>query len=232
MPGLRITRRDRTAIELQVLGEPARLRLTGLPATVWRSAEARTLSNWIDPDSMQLCWRSSPHTWTPAEREHHAQWEDDNDHYVRVTQRGAWLSSGLLRRAALLHTIANTFLVDGHRGAAFDVARLVLRSSHAREQGPGPHNIVAALVDPVCGLPLLLKRFRGDTDQNYGNDQQFVLEDPGKTAALELRATVERPPSRLPPELWQAILRRMPRAGFTSGLSPSVLAGFCSLGAP
>ncbi len=232
VPGLRITRRDRTAIELQVLGEPARLRLTGLPATVWRTAEARALSQWIDPDSMQLCWRSSPRTWTSAEQAHHARWEDPNDHYVQVTRRGAWLGSGLLRRAALLHTVANTFMADGHDGAAFDVARMVLRSSHAREQGPGPHNIVAALVDPVCGLPLLLKRFRGDTDENYGSDQQFVLQDAGKTAVLDLRATVERPPSSLAPELWQAIVRRMPRTGFTIGLSPSVLAGFCGLGSP
>ncbi|MDW4909177.1 hypothetical protein RB628_28525 [Streptomyces sp. ADMS] len=232
VPGLRITHRDRTAIELQVPGEPARLRLTGLPSTVWRAAEARALSQWIDPDSMQLCWRSSPRTWTSAEQAHRAHWEDTNDHYVQVIRRGAWLGSGLLRRAALLHTVANPFMADGHRGAAFDVARLVLRSSHAREQVPGPHNIVAALVDPVCGLPLLLKRFRGDTDENFGRDQQFVLQDADKTAVLDLRATVERPPSSLAPELWQAIVRRMPRAGFTSGLSPSVLAGFCGLGAP
>ncbi|MGQ4383543.1 hypothetical protein [Streptomyces sp. SAS_270] len=231
VPGLRITRRHRTAIELQVLGESARLRLTGLPSTLWRSAEERTLSNWIDPDSMDLCWRSSPRAWTTAEREHHAQWEDPDDHYVQVTERGAWLGSGLLRRAALLHTVANTFLADGHRGAAFDVARLVLQSSHAHKQGPGPHNIVAALLDPVCGLPLVLKRYRGDTDENYGSDQQFVLEDAGKTAMLDLRATVERPPSRLAPELWQAIVRRMPRSGFTSSLSPSILAGFCNLDA-
>ncbi|MDQ0834362.1 hypothetical protein QF032_006206 [Streptomyces achromogenes] len=232
VPGLRITRRDRTAIELQVLGEPARLRLFGLPARLWRSAEASTLDKWIDPDSMQLCWRSSPRSWTQVEREHHAQWEDDNDRYTQVTQRGAWLSSGLLRRAALLHTVANTFLIDGYRGAAFDVARLVLRSSHVHEQGPGPHNFIAALVDPVCGLPLLLKRFRGDTDESYGRDQQFVLGDVGNTAVFDFRATIEPPPSRLAPELWQAILRRVPQTGFTSSLSPGVLAGLCGLGAP
>lgn len=76
---------------------------------------------------------------------------------------------------------------------------MVLQSTHAREQGPGPHNTVAALVDPVCGLPLLLKRFRGDTDENYGSDQQFVLPYTDKTAVLDLRATVERPPSSLAP---------------------------------
>ncbi|MFC8857318.1 hypothetical protein ACFT5D_30180 [Streptomyces sp. NPDC057144] len=232
VPGLRITRRDRTAIELQVLGEPARLRLFGLPARLWRSAEARTLDKWIDPDSMQLCWRSSPRSWTQVEREHRAQWEDGNDRYAQVTQRGAWLSSGLLRRAGLLHTVANTFLLDGYRGAAFDVARLVLRSSHVHEQGPGPHNVVAALVDPVCGLPLLLKRFRGDTDESFGRDQQFVLGDVGNTAVLDFRASIERPPSRLAPELWQAILRRVPRTGFTSSLSPGVIAGLCGSGAP
>lgn len=232
VPGLRITRRDRTAIELQVLGEHGRLRLFGLPARLWRSAEASTLTNWIDPDSMQLCWRSSPRSWTQAEQEHHAQWVDGNDHYTQVTQRGAWLGSGLLRRAALLHTVANTFLIDGYRGAAFDVARLVLRSSHVKEHGPGPHNLVAALVDPVCGLPLLLKRFRGDTDENYGRDQQFVLGDADKTAVLDFQATVERPPSSLAPDLWQAILRRVPQTGFTSSLSPGLLARLCGLGAP
>lgn len=227
VPGLRITRRDRTAIELKVLGEAARVRLTGLPARLWRSAETSMLAKWIDPDSMKLCWRSSPRSWTTAEREHHAQWEDSSDHYVQVTQRGAWLTSGLLRRAALLHTVANTFLIDGYRGAAFDVNRLVLRSSHTREHGPGPHHIVAALVDPVCGLPLSLQRFRGDTDENYGGDQQFTLRDAGRTAVLELRATMERPPSRLSPGLWKSILSRMPEAGFTSRLSPNVLAGLC-----
>ncbi|AZS84513.1 hypothetical protein ELQ87_09620 [Streptomyces griseoviridis] len=231
VPGLRITRRHQTAIELQVLGESARLRLTGLPSTLWRSAEERALSNWVDADSMHLCWRSSPRAWTAEEREHHARWENPDDQYVQVKRRGAWLGSGLLRRAALLHTVANTFMADGHHSAAFGMARLVLQSSHARAQGPGPHNVVAALLDPVCGLPLELKRYRGDTDENYGSDQQFVLEDAGKTAVLDLRAAVERPPSLLAPELWQAIVRRMPRSGFTSGLSPSVLAGFCSLGA-
>ncbi|MEE1765262.1 hypothetical protein [Streptomyces sp. SP18BB07] len=116
-----------------------------------------------------------------------------------MTRRGAWLGSGLLRRAALLHTVANSFMADGYSGAAFDVARMVLRSSHTREQGPGPHNIVAALVDPVCGLPLRLKRFRGDTAENYGSDQQFVLQDAAKTAVLDLQATVERPPPASPP---------------------------------
>ncbi|WP_143668905.1 MULTISPECIES: hypothetical protein [unclassified Streptomyces] len=232
VPGLRITRRDQTAIELKVLGEPARVRLTGLPARLWRSAEASMLTKWIDPNSMQLCWLSSPRSWTVAERQHNAQWEDSSDHYVQVTKAGAWLSSGLLRRAALLHSVANTFLVDGYRGAAFDVERLVVRSSHAREQGPGPHHIVAALVDPVCGLPLSLQRFRGDTDENCGADQQFTLGDVGRTAVLELRATVERPPSRLAPDLWQSILRRMPETGFTRGLSPSVLAGLCGPGTP
>ncbi|MEW2386774.1 hypothetical protein AB0933_00265 [Streptomyces venezuelae] len=139
VPGLRITRRDKTAIELKVLGEPALIRLTGLPAKLWHSAEMSMLTKWIDPSSMHLCWRSSRWSWTVAEREHNARWEDGSDRFVRVTKAGAWLASGLLRRAALLHTVANTFLVDGYRGAAFDVERLVLRSSHARERGPGPH---------------------------------------------------------------------------------------------
>ncbi|MFJ2407282.1 hypothetical protein ACIOUE_38990 [Streptomyces xanthochromogenes] len=225
VPGLRITRRDRTAIELHVLGQPTRLRLAGLPARVWRVAEENTLAKWIDPGRMNLSWRSSPRSWTEAEREHHAQWEDPGDHYVQVTLRGSWLSSGLLRRAALLHTVADTFLVDGYRGSAFDVARLVLRCSHVPGKGPGPYNIVAALLDPLCGLPLHITRFSGDTAEGCSGDQRFVLEDDAKTVVLDIRAAVDPPPSRLSPDLWQSILRRLPRAGFTPSPPRGALAG-------
>ncbi|MEU9499692.1 hypothetical protein [Streptomyces sp. NPDC048196] len=164
-----------TAIELRILGQPARLRLSGLPYSLWREAEQTLLNKWIDPDAMQLCWRISRTAWTAAEREHFSQWEDGSDPFVQVQQRGAWLGSGLLRRVALLHTVANTFLADGYRGSASGLTRLVVRSSHVRDQGPGPHHIVAALLGPVFGLPLRLTRFRGDTDQRYGSDQHFVL---------------------------------------------------------
>ncbi|MEU6404528.1 hypothetical protein [Streptomyces sp. NPDC046985] len=230
VPGLRITQRDRTAVELRVLGTHTRLRLTGLPATLWRNAVARMIDRWIDPDPTLLCWQSSSSAWTDAERAHHARWEDVNDEFTQVQKRGAWLGSGLLRRVALLHTVSNTFFVDGYHGGG-DGARLVLRSSHVRGQGPGPHNIVAALVHPTFGLPLHLKRFRGDTDESWGGDQQFVLGDQDKTAILDIRAEAKRPGSRLDPELWQAILRRLPESGFTEILSPVVLAGLCGLGA-
>ncbi|MFD9427340.1 MULTISPECIES: hypothetical protein [unclassified Streptomyces] len=226
VPGLRITQRDRTAVELRVLGTPTRLRLTGLPATLWRNAVAGMLDKWIDPNPTLLCWQSSPRVWTDAERAHHASWEDVNDDFTQVQRRGGWLGSGLLRRAGLLHMVSNTFFVDGYHGGG-DTARLVLRSSHVRGQWPGPHNIVAALAHPAFGLPLYLKRFRSDTDECCGRDQQFVLGDHGKTAILDLRTSSEQPGSRLKPELWQAILRRLPGSGFTASLSPSVLAGLC-----
>lgn len=231
VPGLRIMHRGRTAVELQVLDEPARLRLTGLPARIWRRAMTRMLEGWSDPDAILLCWQSSPRSWTSAEIEHRARWDDASDHFAQVQQRGSWLGSGLLRRAALLHTVSNTFFLDGYRGASFDVARLVLRSSHAAGQGPGPHHIVAALSDPTFGLPLCLKRFRGDTDEGQCSDHQFVLGDTPRTALLDLRAATERPSSRMSPETWQSILRRLPQSGFTRSLSPSVLAELCGVGA-
>ncbi|QPP05205.1 hypothetical protein G4Z16_01050 [Streptomyces bathyalis] len=232
LAGLRITRRDQTAIELRVLGQPTRLRLHGLPSRLWRSAETGTLDRWVDPDTMRLCWRSSPRAWTPTECEHHARYEDDSDSYVQLHQRGSWLGSGLLRRAALLHTVANTYLLDGYRGDAVAGARLVIRSSHVRGHGPGPHHIVSALLDPICGLPLQVARFRGDTDERYGSDQHFVLEDPDKTNLLDLRASIEQPPSNLGPELWDSIIRRLPSQGFTNGAAPGSLVALCGRAAP
>lgn len=229
VPGLRITRRDRTAIELRVLGHPTRLRLSGLPARLWRSAITRMLSKWIDPDPELLCWQSSPRSWTKPEASHRVRWDEATDHFVQVQQRGAWLGSGLLRRAALLHTVSNAFFLDGYRGGAFDVTRLVLRSSHVRGHGPGPHNIIAALVEPVLGLPLDLTRFRGDTDEEASGENQFVLRDSGRSVILDLRAATERPSSCLPPDVWQAILRRLPDSGFAGSSASSVLTQICAL---
>ena len=231
VPGLRITRRGRTAIELSVLGEAARVRLTGLPARLWRDAVTRMLAEWTDPDDLLLRWRASPKAWTDAERRHRAQWDDPANHVTHLLRQGLWLGSGLLRRAALLHTLSNTFFVDGYRGATSGKMRLVLRSSHVRAQGPGPHHIIAALTDPTFGLPLHLTRFRGDTDEHYAREQHFVLADVGKTAVLDLQCETDRSLSELQPELWQSILRRLPAAGFTSSFSPGVLAGLCGLGA-
>ncbi|MFJ1816703.1 hypothetical protein [Streptomyces sp. NPDC088139] len=231
VPGLRITRRGRTAIELSVLGEAARVRLTGLPARLWRDAVTRMLAEWTDPDDLLLRWRASPKAWTDAEQRHRVRWDDPADHFTHLQRQGLWLGSGLLRRAALLHTVSNTFFVDGYRGATSGKMRLVLRSSHVRTRGPGPHHIVAALTDPTFGLPLHLTRFRGDTDEHYARQQQFVLGDLGQTAALDLQCETDRPPSGLKPELWQLILRRLPAAGVTSSLSPGVLAGLFGLGA-
>ncbi|MEU6171741.1 hypothetical protein ABZ832_07420 [Streptantibioticus parmotrematis] len=154
--------------------------------------------------------------------------------HARPRARATWTDPDdlLLRRAALLHTVANTFFVDGYRGATSGKMRLVLRSSHVRTQGPGPHHIVAALTDPAFGLPLHLTRFRGDTDEHYARDQQFVLGDLGKTAVLDLQCETDRSPSGLKPELWQSILRRLPAAGVTSSLSPGVLAGLWVPGRP
>ncbi|MFF3849651.1 hypothetical protein [Streptomyces sp. NPDC002328] len=226
VPGLRIVRRSQNGIELKVLGSPAGLRLAGLPSTVWRCAERRMLDRWLD--GVQHCWRSSPRAWTVAERDHQAMWDDeDDDHFVHVQHRGAWLGSSLLRRIGLLHTVANTFRVDGYRGSAFDVTRLILRSSHVPDQGPGPHHIVSALLDPAFGLPLELTRFRGDTDESCARDQDFTLTDMGKTALLELRTTRERPSSRLPSDIWQAILRRLPNDGFKNNPPAAGFAGLC-----
>lgn len=135
-----------------------------------------------------------------------------------------------VRYSFVFLTVGATALTR-YSGATSGKTRLVLRSSHVREQGPGPHHIVAALTDPVFGLPMHLTRFRGDTDERYGRDQQFVLKDSGNSALLDLRATAEPPLSGLGPDVWQSILRRLPTSGFTANLSPSLLAGLSSLGA-
>ncbi|MER6127530.1 hypothetical protein ABT173_34095 [Streptomyces sp. NPDC001795] len=202
VPGLRITRRLQTSIELGILDRQAHLRLAGLPSTVWRRAEAKAMTKWYNPE--HLCWRTSPRDWTEAERGHQAMWDDESDHFVHVQHRAAWLGSGLLRRTGLLHTATNAYLVDGYRGSAYNLHRIVLRTSHVPGCGPGPQHMVAALTDLPFGLPLRLTRVRGD------GDQDFTLSDKHGTALLELRASIEPPFRSFPSSLWRAVLHRLP----------------------
>ncbi|GGZ63120.1 hypothetical protein GCM10010387_65660 [Streptomyces inusitatus] len=84
---------------------------------------------------------------------------------------------------------------------------------YVRGHGPGSHHVLAALLDPAFGLPLPVARFRGNTDESYGADQHFIIKDRAGTAALDLRASTEKPSSLMNGTLRQS---RLPAQGFTS----------------
>ncbi|MFD3441091.1 hypothetical protein ACFWU3_26685 [Streptomyces sp. NPDC058685] len=147
IPGLRITSRTRTGIELSRPGPDGRLRLTGLPASAWRQAEEDCLEQLVDRTKMLLCWRSSPRARTPKEQELEDHLRTSTAVMARTWKAGTWLGSGLLRRLALFHTRSTAYAVDGYRGTHVAYVRWCVRiylvsaaSGRAHRSGKGSGN--------------------------------------------------------------------------------------------
>ena len=154
IPGLRVHRRHSNAIELRQVGSLSSVRLTGLPARWWKLAEAELLSEADTTDV--LAWRDSPTAWTPREMRWDSEHYEGAGRYAKRWQRQTWLASGLLRRIALLHTVAACHAADGWKGLSCMPHRWCFDLAHTRDQPPRLAELAAALRDPVFGLDLIL----------------------------------------------------------------------------
>ncbi|MFD6989277.1 hypothetical protein [Streptomyces sp. NPDC059943] len=193
IPGLRITSRSITSIELRQLGTGAALHLRGLPAASWRRAEQVCIDKWVDPDRVMLCWRSSPKRWTRQERELQEERDSSGAPMARTWPAGAWLGSGLLRRLPLLHAVSTVHTADGYRGVHGTMMRWCLRLSHLPGQRFGAESLAGALSHHEFGLPVELVRFSGEIGERESRGHEFTLRDEARTARLEIRSTPSLP---------------------------------------
>lgn len=193
IPGLRITSRATTSIELCQLGTGAALRLRGLPAASWRRAEQACIDKWLDLDGVVLCWRSSPKRWTRQERELQEERDSSDAPMARTWPAGAWLGSGLLRRLPLLHSVSTAHTADGYRGTHGTMMRWCLRLSHLPRQRFGAESLAGALSHHEFGLPVQLVRFSDEIGDSEDRGHEFTLRDEARTARLEIRSLPSLP---------------------------------------
>ncbi|MGX1676035.1 hypothetical protein [Streptomyces sp. NPDC055400] len=185
--GLRIRQRTETGIELYRLGQTTSLWLTGVPPRVWRHAEQDQLAS-ITERGWQPCWRDRT-TWTRAEILFHHEYFTDA--WAQRFERGAWCTSGLLRRMALFSELSTaestTAWLTHPSGRLSDALIWCIELDHATDAARDTNPILDALTDPDFGLPLHAVPF-GDEVLDASPHQKQVADEEA-SAAIELRFT-------------------------------------------
>ncbi|WP_333733738.1 hypothetical protein [Streptomyces sp. IBSBF 3010] len=178
-PGLRIRQITERGLELHLDGRRTSLWLTGMPRSAWRRiVKDRAAEDF--PGWRQL-WTETK-DWTAEELAYDAQW--NTGQWSKGFYDGAWCASALLRRIAVLRTIAPVYAVSGWQGLGTDPVRWCMEIDFRPGTPQYRDQLVAALTDPEFGLfvaPAL--------DASEGPLPAHVMQfaDAGRTALIEFR---------------------------------------------
>jgi hypothetical protein len=187
--GVRVRRITPVGMELHQPGRATSLWLTGLRKAQWHRAVSATASNarsW----GQQPLWRSDQ--WSARERD----WDRESwsGAWGAHLEAGAWLSSGLLRRLPLLHTISAASTVSAYRALPTDELRWHVELDHPIGVPWLTESLVQALTDPRFGLPVTAPAHAHDSKR------EVELQDLHGTGALLLRHTSSATSVALPQE--------------------------------
>ncbi|MFB8085035.1 hypothetical protein [Streptomyces sp. NPDC055992] len=178
-PGLRIRQITERGLELHLDGRRTSLWLTGMPRSAWRRiVKDRAAEDF--PGWRQL-WTETK-AWTAEELAHDAQW--NTDQWSKGFYDGAWCASALLRRIAVLRSIAPVYAVSGWQGLGTDPVRWCMEIDFRPGTPQYRDRLVAALTDPEFGLPVApeLEASGGPLPAHM-----MRLADAGRTALIEFR---------------------------------------------
>ncbi|MFD3932631.1 hypothetical protein [Streptomyces sp. NPDC058614] len=198
MPGLRIWQRTKNGIEIHQSGRATSAWLTGLPASVWKRAEADALDTILSELAWRPLWKG-PDRWSEEELGFEQQW--NMGEWSRNFQAGAWCTSGLLRRVALFHTIVPADYVGGYRGLGIrgyeglGPVRWCLDLDHRTGVKYRKQELVDALTDPEFGLPVAQAHHLDAIYPPHEFGNWIRLDDEARTGLIELRFTTFNYPS-------------------------------------
>jgi hypothetical protein len=177
--GMRIRQRTKHGIELNRLGRPASLWLTGPSRRAFERAE-EDLAQRV----RQLAGFPAGAPRTPGPRRKPAGKTHSSPSFSnRPHKPQPGSPAALLRRIGPLHTVAVPQVVTRRHGRLGDL--WILELDHLQNTGLRLGESVDALTDTECGLPLQLREHREHKpDVNLG---LLLFKDPADTATLELR---------------------------------------------
>ncbi|MGW6773594.1 hypothetical protein ACWGBX_24670 [Streptomyces sp. NPDC055037] len=147
--GLRIRNHSGDGIELHQPGRSCSLWMTGLPEPAWHRIEAEHLL-YVTEIGCKPCWRYPD--WTEEELLHEATWGSDS--WTARFREGGWLTSGLLRRLPLFHTVAVPQAVSAWLALGPGTAHWKMELDHLPASSYRIDQMLGALTHPVFGLPL------------------------------------------------------------------------------
>ncbi|MFF3750574.1 hypothetical protein ACFYYH_08960 [Streptomyces sp. NPDC002018] len=203
--GLRIRNHSRDGIEFHQPGRSCSLWMTGPPETAWRRIEAARLLH-VTEIGCKPCWRCPD--WTEEELLHKATWGSDS--WTARFREGGWLTSGLLRRLPLFHTVAVPQAVSAWHGLGPGTAHWKMELDHLPASSYRVDELLEALTDPVFGLPFAPNPSQRQHRTPEEGGTRVRLQDQSKTGVLEmLFCRFDNQLEKKRPELHAAIATRI-----------------------
>lgn len=203
--GLRIRNHSGDGIELHQPGRSCSLWMTGLPETVWRRIKAARLSH-VTEIGYKPCWRYPD--WTEEEVLPKATWGSDS--WTARFREGGWLTSGLLRRLPLFHTVAVPQAVSAWLALGPGTAHWKVELDHLPASSYRVEQMLEALTDPVFGLPFAPQPSQRQHSDPEETSVRVRLLDQANTGVLEmLFCRFDHQLERKRPQLHAAITARI-----------------------
>lgn len=203
--GLRVRSRSASGIELHQPGRTCSVWLTGLPSSAWRRLEIQHLL-YITGMGWKPCWRHP--NWTDEERLWEAEW--GSDAWTARFREGGWISSGLLRRIALFHTVATPQAISAWQALGPGTAHWKMELDHLPESGYRVDEMVSFLTDSDFGLPLSLRTERESSRDPEETSLRVRLSGRSGTGVLEmLYCRFDHRLQEKDPQLYEAVMARI-----------------------
>ncbi|MFI9206305.1 hypothetical protein [Streptomyces sp. NPDC053048] len=157
IPGARFTPPTEQGITMILLGTSARVQITGIRPTAWRTALAAQEENARDY-GWASCSRRSPAAWTREECVYFQGSGVRLGARSRQTAGTAWLASGLLRRVGLWRTVGVPLSTTSWTNPAGAGQQWIIDHIHEPRDLHGEHHdrFIRLLAAPGWGMPLKL----------------------------------------------------------------------------
>lgn len=139
--GLRVIDCDGPDLLVRLAGTESRLVLRAVPHTRWESVIAAWHDGFAGSDDAPV-WHEP--AMTRAERR--------QDYLLGIDKALAWIGSGLLRRAALFHTMTSAYSTTMWTTGKVWMVEMDTRSDVAHDH----QSFISCLLDPAWGLPVRL----------------------------------------------------------------------------
>ncbi|MFJ2807851.1 hypothetical protein [Kitasatospora sp. NPDC087271] len=193
--GLRVGHIDDRGLHLRLLQAPtAHLTLIGPPPSRWRQLLA-DLRNDTTEDGAPVLWDRPQLAAVERDfRNHHGEWDDEE-------AKMRWLTSGLLRRIGLWHTVSTAFCSRyWQRGDQ----TMIWELRHAYGVRPAHDELAAAFRNPVWGHPLTILKSHCDCHHrrpdpgnrphpDFGRQCLFEFHHPDHPGVIQVRFNTEAP---------------------------------------
>ncbi|MDR6980499.1 hypothetical protein J2X68_007239 [Streptomyces sp. 3330] len=188
IPGARISQPDERGITVSLLGTPARVRIAGVAARVWREVLAAAERQAHENENQVSCQQRSPWRWTDEEQASARYLGALSVVCSHRAEDTAWLASGVLRRVGLWRTLGVPLSTTSWTNPMKPGEQWIIEHIHHAIPEVDRHDtFLRLLTAPGWGLPVKVTDTWCSCERGDAGCQVTVTSPAGLAGELQLR---------------------------------------------